>query len=130
MKKRKILVTKEQIELLAEQELSKLKKEDFGDMIGEPEDRRIKYPDPGDMEAIKSGITDRSIDNEAIDPREMESPPEELLEYLDKIEEAKSILSRVAARENNEKIKTRIYSHYEKAQKLAFEMIKEFGIVH
>ena len=42
----------------------------------------------------------------------------------------KSILSKIAAKEDNENIKNRIYAHYEKAQKLAFEMIKEFGIVH
>ena len=60
----------------------------------------------------------------------MKSPPHELLSYLEKIEEAKSILSKVAAKEDNENIKNRIYAHYEKAQKLAFELIKEFGIVH
>jgi hypothetical protein len=103
-------------------------------MIGEPEDRRVEYPSPGDLEAIKTGQNmdkdGTTGEEEIIDPKDMKSPPHELLSYLDKIEEAKSILSRVAAKEDNENIKNRIYAHYEKAQKLAFEMIKEFGIVH
>ena len=69
-------------------------------------------------------------EEETINTAEMKSPPHELLDYLDKIEDAKSILSKIAAKEDNENIKNRIYAHYEKAQKLAFEMIKEFGIVH
>jgi vacuolar-type H+-ATPase subunit B/Vma2 len=71
-----------------------------------------------------------SDNSETIDPKDMKSPPHELLEYLNKLEEAKSILSKVAAKEDNENIKNRIYAHYDKAQKLAFEMIKEFAIVH
>jgi hypothetical protein len=54
----------------------------------------------------------------------------ELLGYLDKLEEAKSVLSKIAAKEDNDNIKSRIYVHYEKTQKLIFELIKEFGIVH
>ena len=92
-------------------------------MIGNPEDRQIKYPSAGEIEAIKTGIDDDGDgdgDEEAIDPKDMKTPPHELLDYLNKIEEAKSILSKVAAKEDNENIKNRIYSHYEKAQKLAF----------
>jgi hypothetical protein len=130
-KKTKIKVTQKQIEMLAESEMERLKKEDIEKMIGDPEDRRIEYPTPGDVEALKTGEEMPGGDEEEmINPAEMKSPPHELLDYLDKIEEAKSILSKIAAKEDNENIKNRIYAHYEKAQKLAFEMIKEFGIVH
>ena len=129
-KKTKIKVTQKQIEMLAESEMERLKKEDIEKMIGDPEDRRIEYPTPGDLEALKTGEEMPTGDEDTIDPSEMKSPPHELLDYLDKIEEAKSILSKIAAKEDNENIKNRIYAHYEKAQKLAFEMIKEFGIVH
>jgi hypothetical protein len=132
MKSKKIIVTQKQIEIIAENELAKLKKSDIESMIGDPEDRKIEYPTPGELEAIKTG-EDMSIDGDSentIDPKDMKSPPHELLEYLNKLEEAKSILSKVAAKEDNENIKNRIYAHYDKAQKLAFEMIKEFAIVH
>ena len=130
-KKTKIKVTQKQIEMLAESEMERLKKEDIEKMIGDPEDRRIEYPTPGDVEALKTGEEmPGGDDEEMINPAEMKSPPHELLDYLDKMEEAKSILSKIAAKEDNENIKNRIYAHYEKAQKLAFEMIKEFGIVH
>jgi hypothetical protein len=130
-KKTKIKVTQKQIEMLAESEMARLKKEDIEKMIGDPEDRRIEYPTPGDVEALKTGEEMPGGDEEEmINPAEMKSPPHELLDYLDKIEEAKSILSKIAAKEDNDNIKNRIYAHYEKAQKLAFEMIKEFGIVH
>ncbi len=163
-KKKKIIVSDRQIALLAENEFEKLRNgddeggsedietiaapeaEEGGEeeqpatsgldrMIGEPDDRRIEYPAPGDLEAIKMdkdprGDGEDGGSEDAIDPKDMKSPPHELLDYLDKIEEAKSILSKVAAKEDNDNIKNRIYSHYEKAQKLAFELIKEFGIVH
>ena len=130
-KKTKIKVTQKQIEMLAESEMERLKKEDIEKMIGDPEDRRIEYPTPGDVEALKTGEEmPGGDDEEMINPAEMKSPPHELLDYLDKIEESKSILSKIAAKEDNDNIKNRIYAHYEKAQKLAFEMIKEFGIVH
>jgi len=130
-KKTKIKVTQKQIEMLAESEMERLKKEDIEKMIGDPEDRRIEYPTPGDVEALKTGEEmPGGDDEEMINPAEMKSLPHELLDYLDKIEEAKSILSKIAAKEDNDNIKNRIYAHYEKAQKLAFEMIKEFGIVH
>lgn len=132
MESKKIIVTQKQIEMLAENEIAKLKKSEIESMIGDPEDRKIEYPTPGELEAIKTG-EDMSIDGDSdntIDPKDMKSPPHELLEYLNKLEEAKSILSKVAAKEDNENIKNRIYAHYDKAQKLAFEMIKEFAIVH
>lgn len=128
--KKKYKLTEQQIELLAEQELAKIRKEDIESMIGDPEDRKIEYPSPGDAEAVKTGIDDVELDDDAIDPSDMKSPPQELIAYLEKIDDAKSILSKVAAKEDNENIKNRIYAHYEKAQKLAFELIKEFGIVH
>lgn len=143
MEKKKIILTQRQIELLAENELERMKGEEDGEdrvtphiekMIGDdPEDREIEYPSAEDIESIKTGkdIDDKEgEEDEKIDPIDMVSPPHELLEYLDKIDEAKSILSKVAAKEENENIKNRIYAHYEKAQKLAFELIKEFGIVH
>jgi hypothetical protein len=130
MESKKIILTQKQIGMLAENELAKLKKEDIENMIGDPEDRKIEYPTPGELEAIKTGENMSSDNSDTIDPKDMKSPPHELLEYLNKLEEAKSILSKVAAKEDNENIKNRIYAHYDKAQKLAFEMIKEFAIVH
>ena len=131
MTKRKIKLTEKQIEMLAESEMAKLKKENIKSMISDPEDRKIEYPSAGELEAIKNDMDMPSGDeSDTIDPKDMKTPPHELIEYLDKIEEAKSILSKVAAKEDNENIKNRIYAHYEKAQKLAFELIKEFGIVH
>jgi hypothetical protein len=130
MESKKIILTQKQIGMLAENELAKIRKGDLEDMIGDPEDRKIEYPTPGELEAIKTGENMSSNGSEAIDPKDMKSPPHELLEYLNKLEEAKSILSKVAAKEDNENIKNRIYAHYDKAQKLAFEMIKEFAIVH
>ncbi len=130
MEKRKIILTQKQVEMLAESEMAKLKKEDIESMIGDPEDRKIEYPTPGEIEAIKTGNDVSDDGGDTIDTSDMKTPPHELIGYLDKLEEAKSILSKVAAKEDNENIKNRIYAHYEKAQKLAFEMIKEFGIVH
>jgi hypothetical protein len=132
MEKRKIILTQKQVEMLAESEMAKLKKEDIESMIGDPDDRKIQYPTPAELEAIKTGedMSSEEGSDDTIDPNDMKTPPHELLEYLDKLEEAKSILSKVAAKEDNENIKNRIYAHYDKAQKLAFEMIKEFGIVH
>jgi len=132
MEKRKIILTQKQVEMLAESEMAKLKKEDIESMIGDPDDRKIQYPTPAELEAIKTGedMSSEEGSDDTIDPKDMKTPPHELLEYLDKLEEAKSILSKVAAKEDNENIKNRIYAHYDKAQKLAFEMIKEFGIVH
>lgn len=130
---KKIKVTKKQIEVLAESELAKLKKEDIENMlgdIGDEEDRNVEYLSPAELEKTKIGDSELDTDGDAIDPKDMKTPPHELLAYLDKIDEAKSILSKVAAREDNENIKNRIYAHYEKAQKLAFELIKEFGIIH
>lgn len=127
-KRKKIIVTDKQISFLAENEIKKIKKEDIEDYIGDPDDRRIEYPSREDL-IDKEAEADPNNKNK-INTDDMKSPPHELLSYLEKVEEAKSILSKIAARETNEQIKNRIYSHYEKAQKLAFELIKEFGIVH
>lgn len=128
---KKYKVTDKQIEKIAESAMDRIKKEDLDNLIGDPEDRRIEYPEPADIEKVKIGDTNLDTDDaDVIDPKDMSTPPQELLNYLEKIEEAKSILSKVAAKESNENIKNRIYAHYEKAQKLAFELIKEFGIVH
>lgn len=60
----------------------------------------------------------------------LKKPIPELLNYLSKIEEAQSILSRVAAAQADDEVKKRLYNHYQKSQKMALELIKEFGIVH
>lgn len=131
---KKIKVTRKQIEVLAESELAILKKNEaekaLGD-IGNEEDRDFTYLTKDELENVKNSEINSHDDNgDTIDPKDMKTPPHELLEYLEKIEDAKSILSKVAAKEDNENIKNRIYAHYEKAQKLAFELIKEFGIIH
>jgi len=123
---KKYKVTDKQLKKITESTMDRIKKEDLDNFIGEPEDRRIEYPTTADIEKMKID----GDDSDVIDPKDMSTPPQELLNYLEKIEEAKSILSKVAAKESNENIKNRIYAHYEKAQKLAFELIKEFGIVH
>jgi hypothetical protein len=134
MTKKNIIFTIKQIQILAESESAKFKKSDIDEMIGDPEDRKIEYPKPHEIESIKNDMDVDVVGSDhtssGIDTKNMKSPPQELLDYLNKIEEAKSILSKVAAKEDDENIKNRIYSHYDKAQKLAFEMIKEFGIVH
>jgi hypothetical protein len=123
-------------------EQSKLIKEDLEKFIGADEDRKIEYPtnpgieNPDDMSA-QEAPSEFSDGNDVAPGAEgaalaakMKSPPSELLSYLEKLEEAKSILSKVAAKESDQEVKNKIYQHYEKVQKTAFEMIKEFGIVH
>ena len=141
---KRVIFTEKQIKMIAEAEESKMRDIDLEDTLAkqlgdDDSDRRVEYPN-NDEEVI-------DVDNEEIDTHmdmdmdtEVESDStiamkdlkgaHELLEYLDKMEEAKSILSKVAAKEDDDKLKSRIYSHYEKAQKLVFELIKEFGIIH
>lgn len=141
MSAKKYKITKRQVEMLAEAEINKLRGgktnelEGLETMAGKPEDRRIEYPSLDDRMEIDMDLEPTSDEQMGdvkpdVDQSLMKSPPHELLEYLDKIEEAKSILSKIAARETDENIKARVYVHYEKAQKLAFELIKEFGVVH
>ena len=102
----------------------------LGKHLGGEEDKKIEYPTQADMDAMKMDEPgeETSVDD-TVNVEDMKGAPE-LLEYLDKLEEAKSILSKIAAKEENENIKNRIYAHYDKTQKVIFELIKEFGIVH
>lgn len=142
---KKVIFTEKQIKMLTESEIMKMNKEEeklgtvtkediesmLGKDLGDDEDKKIEYPSASDIEAMKA---DSSMDSEVpaddnVSVEDMKGAPE-LLEYLDKLEEAKSILSKIAAKEENENIKNRIYAHYDKTQKVIFELIKEFGIVH
>lgn len=142
---KKVIFTEKQIKMLTESEIMKMTKEEeklgtvtkediesmLGKDLGDDEDKKIEYPSASDIEAMKA---DSSMDSEVpaddnVSVEDMKGAPE-LLEYLDKLEEAKSILSKIAAKEENENIKNRIYAHYDKTQKVIFELIKEFGIVH
>lgn len=145
---KRVIFTEKQIKLIAEAEKAKLNEskdglevEDIlGKQIGDDEaDKKIVYPSkekegydelPSDGE--ESSEESMDMDSEVEDEVSMKNlkGSQELLEYLDKMEEAKSILSKVAAKEDDEKLKARIYSHYERVQKVVFELIKEFGIVH
>jgi hypothetical protein len=142
---KKVIFTEKQIKMLTESEIMKMKqseeklgtvtKEDIEAMLGKElggdEDKKIEYPSQSDIEAMQmdspEGGETPADDNVSVE--DMKGAPE-LLEYLDKLEEAKSILSKIAAKEENENIKNRIYAHYDKTQKVIFELIKEFGIVH
>lgn len=142
---KKVIFTEKQIKMLTESEIMKMAKEEeklgtvtkediesmLGKDLGDDEDKKIEYPSASDIEAMKA---DSSMDSDVpaddnVSVEDMKGAPE-LLEYLDKLEEAKSILSKIAAKEENENIKNRIYAHYDKTQKVIFELIKEFGIVH
>lgn len=142
---KKVIFTEKQIKMLTESEIMKMKqseeklgtvtKEDIeamlGKDLGDDADKKIEYPSQSDMEAMKmdSPEGDEMGADDNVSVEDMKGAPE-LLEYLDKLEEAKSILSKIAAKEENDNIKNRIYAHYDKTQKVIFELIKEFGIVH
>lgn len=87
--------------------------------------------DLGDQES-------RSVDYNGAKPKEVEvkqdwklkDPIPELLDCLAKMEEAKSILSRIAASNKDKETQKRLYKQYEKYNKFGLEMISEFGIVH
>jgi hypothetical protein len=132
---KKVKFTERQIKMLAEVEALKLKtpvnegiEDMLGKHLGDDEDKKIEYPSQEDLEGgIDSGA--EMDGDDAVKVTDMKGASE-LLGYLDKLEEAKSILSKIAAKEDDDNIKGRIYAHYEKTQKLIFELIKEFGIVH
>ena len=140
---KKVIFTEKQIKMLTESEIMKMKqdeeklgtvtKEDIeamlGKDLGDEGDKKIEYPSQSDIEAMKMGSDSEASTEDNVSVEDMKGAPE-LLEYLDKLEEAKSILSKIAAKEENENIKNRIYAHYDKTQKVIFELIKEFGIVH
>lgn len=130
---KKVKFTERQIKMLAEAERLKLEntvKEGIEDMLskdlGDDEDKKIEYPSQDDLN--QDSDMGPEVDDK-IKVSEIKGATE-LLGYLDKLEEAKSILSKIAAKEDNDNVKSRIYAHYEKTQKLIFELIKEFGIVH
>jgi hypothetical protein len=130
---KKVKFTERQIKMLAEAEAKKLKStvnEDIEDMLGkhlgDDEDKKIEYPSQEDL--MGGGDAEMETDD-SVKVSDMKGASE-LLTYLDKLEEAKSVLSKIAAKEEDDNIKSRIYAHYEKTQKLIFELIKEFGIVH
>jgi hypothetical protein len=132
---KKVRFTERQIKMLAEVEAQKLKNpvnEGIEDMLskhlGDDEDKKIEYPSQEDLEGGIDSDTEMDGDD-TIKVTDMKGASE-LLGYLDKLEEAKSVLSKIAAKEDDDNIKGRIYAHYEKTQKLIFELIKEFGIVH
>lgn len=141
---KKVIFTEKQIKMLTESEIMKMRqgdekantvtKEDIESMLGKhlggEEDKKVEYPTQADMDAMKMDEPgEESSVDDTVNVEDMKGAPE-LLEYLDKLEEAKSILSKIAAKEENENIKNRIYAHYDKTQKVIFELIKEFGIVH
>jgi hypothetical protein len=140
---KKVIFTEKQIKMLTESEIMKMKqdeeklgtvtKEDIeamlGKDLGDEEDKKIEYPSQSDIEAMKMDSDSEATAEDNVSVEDMKGAPE-LLEYLDKLEEAKSILSKIAAKEENDNIKNRIYAHYDKTQKVIFELIKEFGIVH
>ncbi len=141
-KRKKLIFTEKQIRMIAESELHKLKesgentitKEDIESILnkglGDDEDKKIEYPSQEDLAAMSGSDDDMGgSEEDVVDVKDMKGAPE-LLGYLDKLEEAKSILSKIAAKEEDDNIKSRIYAHYEKTQKLIFELIKEFSIVH
>lgn len=135
--KRIYKVTKKQLTLITENELEKLHKNELTTMVGDDEkDRKIEYPSSDELEI---GTDDMDDENERPDEFKTDSddvkvhlpaPPDELLDYLEKLEEAKSILSKIAAKTKDKEMKNRIYTHYEKTSKIAFELIKDFGIIH
>jgi hypothetical protein len=140
---KKVIFTEKQIKMLTESEIMKMKqdeeklgtvtKEDIeamlGKDLGDEGDKKIEYPSQSDIEAMKMDSDSEAPAEDNVSVEDMKGAPE-LLEYLDKLEEAKSILSKIAAKEENDNIKNRIYAHYDKTQKVIFELIKEFGIVH
>ena len=121
MNTEKLIVKKKDINYLIENEIrnfgAKLERT-MGD-LGDENSRSIDYNDR--KEDAEGGVkTDYKL----------KEPIPELLECLAKMEEARSILSKIAAAHKDDETKKRIYAHYEKNNKLALEMIKEFGIVH
>ena len=142
---KRVIFTEKQIKLIAEAEKAKLNESkeelEIEDMLGkqigdDDNDKKVEYPsreeemhDELPVDGEESMDMDHEEEEDNVAMKDLKGA-HELLEYLDKMEEAKSILSKVAAKEEDEKLKGRIYSHYERVQKVVFELIKEFGIVH
>jgi hypothetical protein len=117
----KFKIRKNNIQTLINEEISKFemrpKLEDMAGGLGNEADRHIDYSPKEEMSGKKSEF-------------KLKEPIPELLQYLSELENARSILSRVAANHKDEEVKKRVYNHYDKCHKLGLEMIKEFGIVH
>lgn len=139
--KNKIKISKKEINNIITESIDNFKKENLEKFIGDDMDRKIEYPTTTGIEGEDDfdgstpsefeggGETPAGMEGEDFTGR-MKGNPSQLLEFLDKLEEAKSVLSKVAVKEVDQEVKSKIYSYYEKTQKVAFEMIKEFGIVH
>lgn len=135
----KLKISKKEISNIIKESADAFKGDNLEKHIGADEDRKIEYPDLTDTvgandeekpSSFEGGLeTGAGMEGEELTKR-MKSSPSQLLEFLDKLEEAKSVLSKVAAKETDQEVKSKIYSYYEKTQKVAFEMIKEFGIIH
>lgn len=120
MNTKKLKIKNSEVQTLIENEINKHSlslERTMGDLGGE-DSHKVEYPKPG--EAIGSEKPKFVL----------KKPIPELLDYLSKLEEAIAILSKVAAAQADDETKKRLYNHYQKNQKLALEMIKEFGIVH
>lgn len=142
MTKRKIQISKSQILNVIRENADKFKKEELTNFIGNDEDRKIEYPEVSGIESPDAAGDDKPAEfTDGVDSAEpaetgadlmsrMQTSPSQLLEFLDKLEDAKSVITKVAAKEKDQEVKAKMYSYYEKTQKLAFELIKEFGVVH
>lgn len=135
---KKVIFTEKQIKMLTESEIMKMKqseeklgtvtKEDIeamlGKDLGDDADKKIEYPSQSDIEAMQmdspEGTETPAEDNVSV---EDEGAPE-LLEYLDKLEEAKSILSKIAAKEENENIKTESMHTMIRLRRLSSSLLK------
>ena len=97
----------------------------LGSLVGDENDRKVEYP-ASDTENNTTG----SAENSEIASSFEGNPPKEMLDYIKMLEDAKGYLSKVAAREQDEQIKSKIYAFYDKTQKLISELVREFSLVH
>jgi len=125
MNKRKFLINEEQKLRL----IDMIKKENndvnaLGSLVGAEGDRKVEYP-KSDTEEVTGSVESSEIAS-SFDG----NPPKEMLSYIKMLEDAKGYLSKVAAREQDDQIKSKIYAFYDKTQKLISELVREFGLVH
>jgi len=114
----KLTIKKNEIQNLIENEIKQYKPqlEDMGGGLGDDTDRKIDYTKKPEESGVKTKF-------------KLKEPIPELLEYLSKLGEARGILTKCAAAHKNEEVQKKLYSHYEKNNKLALEMIRDFGII-
>ena len=139
---KKIRIDKKEINKIILENIEDFKKEHLESFIGDDDDRHIKYPEVTGIEKPTDDVSTPSefedgADSDSLDgitgedlTNRLKSSKSQLLEFLDKLEEAKSVLSKAAAKETDQEVKSKIYTYYEKTQKVSFEMIKEFGVIH